>query len=358
MNRADPTAHRLLPGCTWPRDGVTVCIVVTPGSGDGRAHGVARRLARLLRRRGSVVTIQAFGDLPSLIGLGEERRPGFLRDLLRRGRRDPERGRAARPTTPDPVRADPQRLRQSVRQRLRPFVLSPRGPRDCWATARSGWWTSGLAGDELFLSHKSYGFIDQVQERVEEGRRQPRDRTRRLLAYYWTAVRAVWTHAADPALRGGGRRGRRRTGGAGHGGERGDVPRLPAADPRRLADRRALRRVRDPPHLQARTGLAPAPAQAAPARPLERRLPLSRAHRRGRQRRGPRDAAGGAAGAAPAAAPGRHRRRSSGVRSRSRRRYRSRRWPEARRASRASPWTRARAGRCRSTRAAARAARS
>jgi diacylglycerol kinase family enzyme len=56
----------------------------------------------------------------------------------------------------------------------------------------------GLAGDELFLSHKSYGFIDQIQERVEKGRRQPRDRTRRLLAYYWTAVRAVWTTPLTP----------------------------------------------------------------------------------------------------------------------------------------------------------------
>ena len=56
----------------------------------------------------------------------------------------------------------------------------------------------GQVGDELFLSHKSYGFIDQIQERVEEGRRQPRDRTRRLLAYYWTAVRAVWTTPLTP----------------------------------------------------------------------------------------------------------------------------------------------------------------
>ena len=56
----------------------------------------------------------------------------------------------------------------------------------------------GLAGDEMFLSHKSYGFIDQIQERVEEGRRQPRDRTRRLLAYYAIAVRAVWTTPLRP----------------------------------------------------------------------------------------------------------------------------------------------------------------
>ncbi|MGH7384386.1 MAG: diacylglycerol/lipid kinase family protein, partial [Candidatus Rokuibacteriota bacterium] len=56
----------------------------------------------------------------------------------------------------------------------------------------------GLAGDELFLSHKSYGFLDQVQERVEEGRRQPRGRAGRLLAYYGTAVRAVWRTPLAP----------------------------------------------------------------------------------------------------------------------------------------------------------------
>jgi diacylglycerol kinase family enzyme len=44
----------------------SVGVVVTPGSGEGRARGVARRLARLLRRRGSTVTIRAFGGLPAL----------------------------------------------------------------------------------------------------------------------------------------------------------------------------------------------------------------------------------------------------------------------------------------------------
>jgi diacylglycerol kinase family enzyme len=55
-----------------------------------------------------------------------------------------------------------------------------------------------VAGDEPFLSHKSYGFLDQVQERVEEDRRQPRTRTRRLLAYYGIAVRAVWSTPLAP----------------------------------------------------------------------------------------------------------------------------------------------------------------
>jgi diacylglycerol kinase family enzyme len=58
--------------------------------------------------------------------------------------------------------------------------------------------SGGTAGEEPFLSHKSYGFLDQVQERVEEGRRQPRGRGRRLLAYYTTAIRAVWSTPLTP----------------------------------------------------------------------------------------------------------------------------------------------------------------
>src|SRR5258705_6428081 len=56
----------------------------------------------------------------------------------------------------------------------------------------------GVAGDELFLSHKSYGFLDQIQEAVEEGRRPPRDRIRRLPASYRTAVPAVWRTPLPP----------------------------------------------------------------------------------------------------------------------------------------------------------------
>ena len=175
----------------------TVCIVVTPGSGDGRARGVARRLARLLRRRGSVVTIQAFGDLPSLIGLAKSADPDFSVIFCVGG---------------DATQSAAALLAQ--RHRI-PFVPIPNGFGNLFASV-FGHSSSprraarllgdgeirmvdmGLAGDEVFLSHKSYGFIDQIQERVEAGRRQPRDRTRRLLAYYWTAVRAVWTTPLTP----------------------------------------------------------------------------------------------------------------------------------------------------------------
>ena len=175
----------------------SVCIVVTPGSGEGRARGVARRLARLLRRRGAAATIQAFGDLPSLTEWAKTCGPEF--DAICCVGGDATQSAAA----------------LLARRHRIPFVPIPTGfgnlfarvfghpssPRQAARLLDEGevrLVDVGVAGDELFLSHKSYGFLDQVQEAVEEGRRQPRDRVWRLLAYYGTAVRAVWRTPLAP----------------------------------------------------------------------------------------------------------------------------------------------------------------
>lgn len=175
----------------------SVCIVMTPGSGEGRARGVVRRLARLLRRRGSVVTIRSFDDLASLVAWAETTGPDFSVIFCVGG--DATQSAAAR---------------LSRRHRI-PFAPIPSGFGNLFASvfghpssARRAarllgdgdirMVDAGTAGDELFLSHKSYGFVDRVQERVEEGRRQPRNRARRLLAYYWTALHAVWTTPLTP----------------------------------------------------------------------------------------------------------------------------------------------------------------
>ena len=175
----------------------SVCIVVTPGSGAGRARGVARRLGRLLRRRGSEVTIKAFDDLASLTEWAKTCGSEFSALFCVGG--DATLSAAA-------VLARRHRI---------PFVPIPNGfgnlfarvfghpssPRRAARLLDEGeirMVDVGVAGDELFLSHKSYGFLDQVQEAVEEGRRQPRDRVRRLLAYYGTAVRAVWSTPLAP----------------------------------------------------------------------------------------------------------------------------------------------------------------
>ena len=54
----DPRAARARAG--------TVQIVVTPGSGEGRAQPIARRLATRLKRRGHVVKVHSFTDLTAL----------------------------------------------------------------------------------------------------------------------------------------------------------------------------------------------------------------------------------------------------------------------------------------------------
>ncbi|HSE04968.1 MAG TPA: diacylglycerol kinase family protein [Methylomirabilota bacterium] len=174
-----------------------VCIVVTPGSGEGRARVVARRLGRLLRRRGSTVTIRSFDDLASLTEWARICGPEFQAICCVGG--DATQSAAA----------------TLARRHRIPFVPLPTGfgnlfarvfghpssPRQAARLLDEGeirMVDVGLAGDELFLCHKSYGFLDQVQEAVEEGRRQPRDRRRRLLAYYATAVRAVWRTPLSP----------------------------------------------------------------------------------------------------------------------------------------------------------------
>jgi diacylglycerol kinase family enzyme len=175
----------------------SVCIVVTPGSGEGRARGVARRLGRLLRRRGSWVTIQAFDDLPSLVRWARACGPEFEVICCVGG--DATQSAAA----------------LLARRHRIPFVPIPSGfgnlfarvfghpssPRRAARLLDEGevrMVDVGVAGEELFLCHRSYGFLDQVQEAVEDGRRQPRGRVRRLLAYYRTAVRAVWRTPLAP----------------------------------------------------------------------------------------------------------------------------------------------------------------
>jgi diacylglycerol kinase (ATP) len=167
-----------------PRMG-PVHIVVTPGSGEGRALRTARRLRGRLRRRGVASTIQAFGDLAELARWAAAAPPTWSALVCIGG--DATLSAAALAS-----------IRGGV-----PFVPVPNGFGNVfagafgfsdrvWAVARlieSGERRRvdvGVArtarGEEVFLSHQSYGLLEQIQQVAERGRRQPR---RRLLRYLW-----------------------------------------------------------------------------------------------------------------------------------------------------------------------------
>jgi diacylglycerol kinase (ATP) len=168
-----------------------VQIVVTPGSGEGRALARAKWVRRVLVRHGVPAEIRAFDDLAAL-------------------------GEWARTCTPDfgclvCVGGDAT-LSAAATAAIRgdvPFVPVPGGFGNVFAQVFG---LSGRAdavldllrhgevrrvdvgvvdGGELFLSHRSYGLLEQVQQAAEDQRAQPRERRRRHLAYYRAAGRLL-----------------------------------------------------------------------------------------------------------------------------------------------------------------------
>lgn len=164
----------------------SVDIVVTPGSGEGRAIGLARRLRRLLRRRGRHATIRAFDDLAGLVRWAETGECNASHVICIGG--DATQSAAARaaircniPLLPVPsgfgnifatVFRHPRRAKHVA------WLVERGEPRrvDVGAVA------TPPGEKDLFLSHRSYGLLEQVQTIAEQGRRQPR---RRLLRYLW-----------------------------------------------------------------------------------------------------------------------------------------------------------------------------
>jgi diacylglycerol kinase (ATP) len=164
-------------------------IVVTPGSGEGRAIGTARALARALQARGDAVTIHTCTNLPALEQWAKTCAADFTH-LVCIG------GDATQSATA------PAAMRLGV-----PFVPVPNGFGNIFARAfghpdRVGAIVRLLAdgdvrrvdvgrvdGGEIFLSHRSYGPLQRIQDSVERKGEQPRARLARHLAYYGKAKR-------------------------------------------------------------------------------------------------------------------------------------------------------------------------
>jgi diacylglycerol kinase (ATP) len=177
-----------------------VQIVVTPGSGDGRARATARRLQKALIRRGYAVHIQTFADLERLLEWSATCELEYSHLVAVGG--DATLSAAAGAA-----------VRLSI-----PFLPVPNGFGNMFARAFGfGDQTRRVIehfergqvhrvdigvypGQRIFLSHRSYGLLEDIQRAVERGRAQPKSRVLRHLAYYITAERFILTGPL-PAIR-------------------------------------------------------------------------------------------------------------------------------------------------------------
>jgi len=164
-------------------------IIATPGSGEGRAAGFARRLRDVLTRRGDEASLRTYQNLGALERWAKTCEADFTHLVCVGG--DATQSAAA-------IAA----VRLSV-----PLVPVPNGFGNIFARAfghpdrveqvveliDAGEMRRVDVGltqdDELFLSHRSYGPLQRIQNTVETGGGQPKSRLARHLAYYGMAKR-------------------------------------------------------------------------------------------------------------------------------------------------------------------------
>ena len=191
-----------------------VQIFATPGSGNGRALALARRLQARARSARLANAARRHRRSPPASPTGARPRRDRISHLVSVGG-DGTMSAAAQ---------------VAIRHQI-PFVPVPSGFGNLFARAfghrgrveavvallehgkviRAD---AAAANGEIFLCHSSYGMLAQIQAAVEAVGAQPRSRLRRLLAYVWTARRFLVESTArrDPRSRwtAGSSRGRRR----------------------------------------------------------------------------------------------------------------------------------------------------
>lgn len=184
----DSASEKRSPVDDRERAGKIVQIVVTPGSGEGRAMGTARRLRRLLRRRGWDSNLQSFSNLSVLLRWAKTCSTEFSHLVCVGGDATLSAAAAAAVRSGVPfvpvgngfgnvftrVFGHPDRAEAVVE------LLEHGEVRKV---------DVGMASDQIFLSHQSYGFLEQIQQAAERGGKQPRNRLLRHLWYYRFAMR-------------------------------------------------------------------------------------------------------------------------------------------------------------------------
>lgn len=165
-----------------------VQIIVTPGSGAGRAVLTARDLHRQLVEHGYAPRMQAFRTLEDLIRWTRECRGDFSYLVAIGGDATMSAAAAAAIRLSVPYVPVPSGFGNLFAGTFE----HPNGVADIASLLGTGdliWCDVGVSGSGMFLSHQSFGLISRIQEEVEHMRRQPRQRTLRLLSYYRMAAR-------------------------------------------------------------------------------------------------------------------------------------------------------------------------
>src|SRR5215467_6298196 len=177
-----------------------VQVVVTPGSGEGRARFTTRRLRRALKRLGHDVRVEAFRNLESLLQWSDTCRPDFSYLIAVGGDATLSAAASASVRLSIPFVPVPSGFGNMF---ARAFGFGSQTPRvtELFERGRVRRVDVGrMSNGRLFLSHRSFGLLDDIQESVEKGRGQPKSRLWRHLAYFAEARRFLCS-APLPSIR-------------------------------------------------------------------------------------------------------------------------------------------------------------
>ena len=177
-----------------------VQIVVTPGSGEGRARFITRRVRYALKRLGHDVCVEAFRNLEGLLQWSDTCRPGFSYLVAVGGDATLSAAASASVRLSIPFVPVPSGFGNMF---ARAFGFGSQTPRvtELFERGRVRRVDVGrMSNGRLFLSHRSFGLLDDIQESVEKGRGQPKSRLWRHLAYFAEARRFLCS-APLPSIR-------------------------------------------------------------------------------------------------------------------------------------------------------------
>jgi len=172
-------------------------IIVTPGSGDGRALTTAQEVRDGLRARRYAASFHAFRDLRSLQRWAAAQRAGGPLLICVGG--DSTQSTAAKFAVRRSVPFLP--VSSGFGNLFAHAIGAPQNAREALERVDAGQVVhvdAGSRNGELFLCHETYGLIADVQEDVEAHGAAPRARWQRWLAYYRAAARDLQREAIAP----------------------------------------------------------------------------------------------------------------------------------------------------------------